>query len=211
MTLAMSLLRGGGRWQRTAGIAIGILLAAMLAWGGGFLWFLRATARPGVLPLHADGIVALTGGADRVETALRLLAEGRADRLLLSGLGPATELATLTRRAGVDAAPLVGRITLGRTAASTRGNALETANWVKEAHTRSLIVVTGYYHMPRALAELAPALPGIVLYPVPVGGGAAHRAAVRLLAEEYTKYLAVLAGLTVWLPPREAPHGVGGS
>ena len=73
-------------------------------------------------PPHTDGIVALTGGAGRVELALHLLADGQADRLLLSGIGGGTDLATLGRLAGIDTAPLADRITLGRYAASTRGN-----------------------------------------------------------------------------------------
>ena len=72
--LAAGAGRPAGRWL-------------VLAWAGGFAWFLhaaRVTAEP---PAHADGIVALTGGAERVETALNLLAEGRARLLLVSGVG----------------------------------------------------------------------------------------------------------------------------
>jgi uncharacterized SAM-binding protein YcdF (DUF218 family) len=192
-------------------VAAGILLAGSIAWGAGFLWFLRTIMQAPTLPAHADGIVALTGGAERVETGLRLLAEGRADRLLLSGIGPATELATLARRAAVDPAPLADRITLGRAAVSTRGNAAETAAWLKETRIISLIVVTAYYHMPRAMAELGPAVHGVELYPYPVGGDVGHRVGISLLVDEYSKYLAALVGLTAWLPSKETPHGVAGS
>ncbi|MDR3538916.1 MAG: YdcF family protein [Acetobacteraceae bacterium] len=206
----MSLFRGRIHWprplrHRVVGLAIGVVVTAALAWSAGFAWFLLAIGRPVALPSHADGIIALTGGAERVETALRLLAEGRADRLLVSGTGPVTELATLGRLAGIDTSGLANRIALGRTAASTRGNAREAADWVRKKDIASLIVVTGYYHMPRALAELQPALPGVTLYPFPVGGDSSHRAALRLLAEEYSKYLVALAGVTAWLPPRELP------
>jgi len=86
----------------------------------GFVWFMQIAGRPGEPPPHTDGIVALTGGAGRVELALRLLASGQADRLLLSGIGGGTDLATLGRLAGVDTARFGDRITLGRYAASTR-------------------------------------------------------------------------------------------
>lgn len=202
--MSMALCGSGTVRRRLGAWLLALTLVALLAATAGFVLFMRATAQPAALPPHADGIVALTGGADRVETALRLLADGRADKLLLSGIGPVTELAPLARRAGVDGAALAERVTLGRHAASTRGNALETQAWAREEHIRSLIVVTGYYHMPRALAELAPALPGVTLHPFPVGGGVAHRAAMRLLLEEYVKYLAVRVGITRWLPLREA-------
>jgi uncharacterized SAM-binding protein YcdF (DUF218 family) len=176
-----------------------VLLAALaLAWAGGFVWFLRAawvTAEP---PAAADGIVALTGGAERVETALKLLAEGRARVLLISGVGGAADFAELAHRAGVDAA-LRARVTLGRTAASTRGNAAETAEWARANGLRSLIVVTAGYHMPRALAELSRAMPGVTLYPAPVLPPALRQPglnALRLLAGEYSKWLATEAGLS---------------
>ncbi len=192
-----------------------LLLALAVAWSAGFLWFTRVVARPMPPPPHADGIVALTGGAARVETALRLLARGRGDRLLLSGIGGGAELGELAYRAGLDPAPLAPRVTLGRTATSTRGNATETRGWVRSNQIHSLIVVTAFYHMPRALTELRRALPGVVLYPFPVlnadlpgPNGEGHLVTLRLLAEEYTKYLVAQTGLSTWLPGREPPsHG----
>jgi uncharacterized SAM-binding protein YcdF (DUF218 family) len=154
-------------------------------------------------PLEADGIVALTGGAERVETALHLLAESRARVLLLSGIGGGAELAELAHRAGLDPARLPGRVTLGRQATSTRGNAVETASWVRENGIRSLIVVTAGYHMPRALTELSRAMPDVTLYPVPVMPPAMHgpaglrdRGTLRLMAEEYSKWLLARIGLS---------------
>ena len=70
--------------------------------GGSFAWFVHLVGRPGQAPAHTDGIVAFTGGPERVETALRLLAGDHADRLLLSGIGGGAELAELAHRAGVD-------------------------------------------------------------------------------------------------------------
>ncbi len=175
----------------------------------GFLWFLHLTSLPAEpLPGHADGIVALTGGPGRVETGLRLLADGRARKLLISGIGGGTDLAALGRMAGMDVASLAPRITLGRYAASTRGNGVETAAWVRENAITSLIVVTASYHMPRALLELRSAVPGVKLYAVPVqpaeGRLTARAPRLKLEAEEYAKYLFTLSGLSAWLPPREA-------
>jgi uncharacterized SAM-binding protein YcdF (DUF218 family) len=174
-------------------------LAVPLAWLIGFASFLYAATLSRLPPARADGIVVLTGGADRVETALRLLAERRAGRLLVSGVGHAADFAELARRAGVplDLAP---RVTLGRTALSTRGNARETADWVRANAIRSLIVVTAAYHMPRALAELSRSIPGVTLYPVgvvpPAIRGWNEFGALHLLAGEYSKFLAVEAGLS---------------
>jgi uncharacterized SAM-binding protein YcdF (DUF218 family) len=182
------------------------LLAALLVWGVGFAWFIQIAGRAGPAPAHSDGIVAFTGGAERVETALRLLAEQRGDKLLLSGIGGGAELAELAPRAGVDPMPLASRVTLGRSATTTRGNAQETAAWARANAIHSLLVVTAAYHMPRALAELSRALPDVALYPLPVlpverpGYPAVP---LRLMAEEYVKYLATQVGLTAVIPSRE--------
>ena len=64
--------------RHVVGLALLALLASVLAWAVGLLWYIRLidAAPPPVPP--ADGIVALTGGAGRVETALQLLAKGQA-------------------------------------------------------------------------------------------------------------------------------------
>jgi uncharacterized SAM-binding protein YcdF (DUF218 family) len=194
---------GRSLWQRTLAMAGLVAIIAVLAWSAGFVWFIQAIARTTELPPHADGIVAFTGGPDRVETALRLLSEGRADHLLLSGIGGGAELPELAHLAGLRATPLSARVTIGRSALTTRGNALETAAWVRAAEIQSLLVVTASYHMPRAMAELSRALSNVQLYPVPVSTG--RPTPLRLLAEEYTKFLLSFAGLTEILPIKDTP------
>jgi len=191
------------RAQIVLRLSVAMAVACTACWVGGFVWFVNVTRRPAEPPPHTDGIVALTGGAGRVELALRLLASGQADRLLLSGIGGGTELATLGRLAGIDTARLAGRITVGRYAASTRGNGIETAAWAEQNRIGSLIVVTAAYHMPRALAELHQALPDIRLFPLPVHQEAEKGPGLRLEAAEYTKYLLTVSGLSAWFPHRE--------
>jgi len=194
------------RQSKLLRLAGSILLAAVLAWMAGLVWFIHMASRPFPPPPSADGIVALTGGADRVATALRLLRAHRAPRLLLSGIGGGAELAGLAHRAEIDPAPLAGEVTLGRQATSTRGNAIETAAWARRNDIRSLIVVTAFYHMPRALTELRRTLPDVTLYPDPVltprSGGIGRVVTLRLIVEEYTKYIFSIIGLTDMLPER---------
>jgi uncharacterized SAM-binding protein YcdF (DUF218 family) len=193
------------RRRRWIGILGWVVLALLLSWAAGLAWFIRDAARSDPAPPRADGIVALTGGADRVETALRLLAAGRAQWLLVSGIGPSTELAALARRADLNAAPLASQIQLGRQATSTRGNAAETAAWVRAKDIHSLIVVTAWYHMPRALTEIGRAVPGVAVYPAPVDPEGSRRPSLtlaHLLAEEYIKYLVARLDLTALLPER---------
>ena len=204
---ATPTLRGRGRLAGTFGL---VALVVVLALGVSFAWFVHLVSKPGETPAHTDGIVAFTGGAERVETALRLLAKGRADRLLLSGIGGGAELAELARRAGVDPLPLATRVTIDRSATTTRGNAVETAAWAHANGIRSLVVVTSSYHMPRAITEVARALPEAALYPQPVGPSERNEGTglpLRLMAEEYVKFIATTVGLSTVLPVREPPPG----
>ena len=172
-----------------------------LGWAIGFAWFVHTAWSTPPPPPNADGIVVLTGGAERVQAGLKLLEQGKAARLLVSGVGRAAEFPQLAHLAGVDRG-LGPKVTLGRVAESTHGNASETAEWVAANGIHSLIVVTAGYHMPRALAELRQSLPQVRLYPVtvqPPGPRAlAELSAWRLLANEYTKFLVAELGLSAW-------------
>jgi uncharacterized SAM-binding protein YcdF (DUF218 family) len=171
-----------------------------LAWLAGFLWFAHSVVHADTTGVTADGIVVLTGGADRISLGLRLLQAKRGRALLISGVGHGAELASLARGSGIDPAPLAARITLGRDATTTIGNADETAAWVERLDLHSLIVVTASYHMMRALTELQRSLPGVKLVPAAVLPPALRNgeslSTVRLLAQEYTKWLASELGLT---------------
>jgi len=178
-----------------------LLFLAGLLWACGFLVFAVAVlaARPPDPMPHADGIVALTGGDGRVSAALGLLAARDAPDLLISGAGRGTYLGDFTPDDAAAATRYASHITLGHMAATTHGNAVETADWVQARNIHSLIIVTADYHMPRALAELHATLPGVTLIAAPVKPPAmtalGSLSTLRLLAVEYSKYLVVLAGL----------------
>jgi uncharacterized SAM-binding protein YcdF (DUF218 family) len=198
-TLAMT------RWRTASRLLLALAVVASACWIAGFVWFLNANRRvPEPPPDHTDGIVALTGGAGRVELALRLLVGGQADKLLLSGIGGGFDLAALGRRAEIDTSPLADRITIGRYAASTHGNGVETAAWAEQNRIHTLIVVTAAFHMPRALEELHRALPDVQLFPVTVRSATPHMPHLKQEAEEYTKFLLTTAGLSDWFPHRES-------
>ncbi len=174
-----------------------LVALSVLALGLGFAGFVAAVHRSaGPLP-SADGIVALTGGAERVETALRLLDAGKAKMLLISGVAHGAGLTDLARRADLDPVALAARVTLGRAATTTLGNAEEAAEWARDHDFHSLIIVTAGYHMPRAMLEMRRAMPGVTLYPFAVQPQAMLRSSeARLMLGEYAKFLAAWLGLS---------------
>lgn len=186
--------------RRTLGV---LLMAGAALWAAGFVWFVQAARLPGAAPVRSDGIVVLTGGAERIEAALQLLADDVAPLLLVSGVAKGVDVAALARRGPEDAPPLADRVTLGRKAQTTLGNAAEVAAWARAHDMRSLVVVTAGYHMPRALLEIGRALPGVALHPVPVLSpalrGEGEPGMARVLALEYNKWLAVRFGVARWL------------
>jgi uncharacterized SAM-binding protein YcdF (DUF218 family) len=180
-----------------------LALVPLLLWLGGFIWFLRAVQETAAFASAADAIVVLTGGAERVETGFRLLDEGLAPRLFVSGVHPDSRLADLARGAGVDPAKLASRVELGHAAASTRGNAVEIAAWARPRQIATIRLVTAGYHMPRARAELRRAMPGLRVQAHPVTPARLRAEGAfwqprnwSLLLGEYMKFLGAELGLS---------------
>jgi uncharacterized SAM-binding protein YcdF (DUF218 family) len=150
----------------------------------------------------ADGIVVLTGGDNRIVAAAKLLADGRAKRLLISGVNRRVRREELERIAGLDHATFTCCVDLGYEALDTVGNADEARSWARANGYNRLIIVTSSYHMPRSLAELALAMPDadLIAHSVtpptfPDTGWWLHINTTRVLMSEYLKYIPAAARL----------------
>lgn len=168
---------------------------ALVLYAGGFAAFLLALPTPieaGMPAEPADAIVVLTGEGGRLRLAIALLEHGMGQRLFITGVNPATtktELRTL-----LDGGPAYDCCAdLDFNASNTIENARETAQWSALYGYDSLVVVTGTYHMPRALLEFSAQMPQLRLVPYPVtpeqGNDPFSRRFLRLNSE-YAKYLA---------------------
>ncbi len=177
------------------------LSAVTLAFG--FVLFATSVMRDPVSEaVRADGIVVLTGGDNRIEEGAKLLTQGRGQRLLISGVNVRTRREDVQRISGLDAKKFVCCVDLGYEARDTVGNADETRTWANTNGYGTLIVVTSSYHMPRSLAELALAMPGVQFIPhvvmppsFPDSGWWLHVRTTRVLLSEYLKYLPAAARL----------------
>ena len=171
----------------------------------GFILFATVVTRPPVPnDPHADGIVVLTGEGRRIAEGARLLREGRAQRMLISGVYKHTGKRALMKITGLPEQTFDCCVDLGYAALDTTGNAIETRSWAATRRYASLIVVTASYHMPRSLAELSMALPAAQLIPHPIvpdgfrhGRWWLNRSVARVLLSEYLKFLPAAAHLTV--------------
>ena len=178
-----------------------ILLFVMLIIG--FIVFANSVDRERHEPAYAaDGISVLTGGTSRIDEAMKLLAKGKAKRVLITGVNRGTTLEQLKTLASQGDQYFACCVDIDKQARNTIDNATETAQWVTLHQYGSVIVVTSNYHMPRALAELERAMPGVTLFPYPVVDNNVHverwwryPGTTRLLLSEYLKYLPALGRL----------------
>ncbi|MEP4032920.1 YdcF family protein [Roseibium polysiphoniae] len=172
---------------------VGVIFLALLVSFLDFAQRVGSISMPG--DPRADAIVVLTGGTERVERAVSLLSEGRAMRLLISGVHPGTTRKQIASITSADMPLFDCCVDLDRLALNTAGNATETAVWAQSHAFRSLLVVTSAYHLPRAQAELAEALPDVDLVAYPVYPSGLDLKAwylspktIHLLMREYVKY-----------------------
>ena len=194
-------MRTRGRRRLTLRLIVTLAGAAVLVWFGGFMWFATGLPQDVEDPIsETDGVVVLTGGSDRLESGLDILAAGKAKKLFVSGVHELTSVAQLQRLLQREPDMFECCVILGKAAENTAGNASETSRWAVEEGYRSLRVVTGAYHMPRSLFEFRRAMPGAVLIAHPVFPDHVKLSqwwrwpgTASLIATEYSKYLLSLA------------------
>ncbi len=181
-------------------IAMGLILGLFLI---GFVLFANSIDHNnGALVAKADGIVALTGGDSRIKEAVKILSEKKGERLLITGVHPATTRRVLKALIPKHSTMFECCIDIDHAARNTIGNAVAAKAWVSNQRFSSVIVVTSSYHMPRSLVELRRAMPDVKLVPFPVAPRNFHieewwayPGTMRLLAMEYLKFIASVARL----------------
>jgi len=175
-----------------------VIFLALFAYVLGFVMFVsNLPLTPQTLP-RADGIVALTGGGERLDAAVGLLENGVGKRLLISGVSQETSKETLGKMSG-GARRFACCADVGYSAEDTHGNAAEAATWARQNQFASLVIVTSRYHMPRTMQEFSAILPDVTLIAFPVdqsgidlGSWWRRPRTIQLLHREYAKYLASL-------------------
>ena len=164
------------------------------------LFYINIASEPTKNHERTDAIIVFTGSGDRIPVAIKLLNDGMADKLLISGVGKATKSFELLDSLVIGWRDLIktdmSRISLGYEATDTVGNASESEAWIKKNKVRSVRLVTSNYHMARAHLEFRKRMPDIKVIENPVipqnfnkKDWQESKAARDLIIKEYFKYL----------------------
>lgn len=178
--------------------ALNALLAVVGLWLAGLLFFFFsvASSQPRDASLPVDVIVVLTGGTNRIEEGLQLLAKDQAKAMLVTGVHPDVTREILLKRWQGDEPSKIKLLKhcclfVEHAAATTEQNAAETKAWLDRnggADGVSVRLVTSDYHMPRAKILFRREMPGADIYPWPVKTrDMTTRNFARTLVTEYIK------------------------
>jgi uncharacterized SAM-binding protein YcdF (DUF218 family) len=126
----------------------------LLLYALGFVLFAFTLGKPAAADAVAtDAAVVLTGGAGRIEHAIDVLKDHKAQRLLVAGVDPAVTKPDLVRRIPGSKKWLACCVDLGSESVDTRSNAEEAGRWIARHNYRSLRLITSDWHMRRARYE----------------------------------------------------------
>ena len=184
---------------------LSLLMFAIMLWLLALGWFVGAMpTTPLPADEKADAIIVLTGGSERVEHGLAMLAEQVAPVLFISGVGEdATEAEILDAHTSQETREKIyesgGEIVLDHIARSTVSNADQSREFIKTRGIKTIRLVTADYHMRRALLEFRLANPDLTILADPVFPARFRREAWwqhdnsrRPMLSEFYKYYIVL-------------------
>ena len=171
-------------------VIFSIFFSFLLVWFGGYLWYInKLTSGELTVNEKTDAIVVLTGGQNRLNVAIKLLEDGLAEKLYISGVDEKVTRAELLNLLGSKKELEECCIESGNQAEDTVGNAIETLKWLENNNIKTLRVVTSLEHMPRAMVEFKRFIPKIKFIEHPVGSWRPENINYFSLSQEYSKYI----------------------
>ncbi len=144
---------------------------------------------------HTQAIVVLTGGRNRISEAVKLLNQGLADKLFISGVEKNTSLQDISD--SQDISMPEKNVALEKKSTNTVENAIQTQAWLDKNHITSIRLVTSNYHLPRSIQEFQYQNPKLNIVPHPVFSDHVAKEwwtknrSFCLIASEYNKFLYV--------------------
>ena len=179
-----------GWYDPSMRLIFSIFFSFLLVWFGGYLWYInKLTSGELTVNKKTDAIVVLTGGQNRLNVAIKLLEDGLAEKLYISGVDEKVTRAELLNLLGSKKELEECCIESGNQAEDTVGNAIETLKWLENNNIKTLRVVTSLEHMPRAMVEFKRFIPKIKFIEHPVGSWRPENINYFSLSQEYSKYI----------------------
>jgi len=120
----------------------GVLFFLALQFGA----FCAVIRLAGPIPFPPEAVVVYTGSGERIPAGLRLAQTTQAPYFFASRIDPTAMDAEAKQAKG-----LVAKIEVDGLAETTDGNARAAAGFLKSHGIRRAVLVTSWYHMPRAL------------------------------------------------------------
>jgi uncharacterized SAM-binding protein YcdF (DUF218 family) len=150
-------------------------------------------------------LVVATGGQLRIQKGVELLAGGKADRMLISGVGKGITKELLKENLAISnrqARFFDCCVEIEFTATDTNGNAQATFEWMQKHALDDILLVSANYHLPRAELIFKQYLPENSVYfqavnppDLKLSAWYSNWQTTRLLLKEYLKYIYVKSGL----------------
>ena len=136
-----------------------------------------------------QAIIVLTGGPNRVNAGLDMLADGKSGNLFISGVNTQVSERDLLALWGRQPPQDFCCIILGHAARNTAENADEVKDWMRANDLGSAYLLTAKTHMPRARLEMQRAMPYTDIIYVPVDDNSPLLKTCLLTLNEYNKTL----------------------
>lgn len=128
------------------------LVIAVTLYGLGFAYFYSLLPKEGTAASgNVDVLVVFTGGSKRIDYAKGLVKDGYEGSVLITGVDE-----RVTKEALLHDVPtnLHNHFTIDYTAKTTLDNVGVVQLWLANTSSKSIGLVTSYYHMPRSLMLL---------------------------------------------------------
>lgn len=156
----------------------------------GFFAFVKTLPTQKDVPLieqtQIDGMIVFTGGQFRLGTTALIIKNGFKGPVLVSGVYPNIDIKKTFINLDVLKNDLK-QINVDYASVSTASNVQQSLDWIKSNHLNKILIVTSFYHIPRAITLLdKQSSAEIKFIPYPVFS---NNVDLTLLFGEYIKYL----------------------
>jgi uncharacterized SAM-binding protein YcdF (DUF218 family) len=175
----------------------------LILWVGGFVVFAASSLSlsPQEVETKTDAIIVVTGGHNRIGTGIKLLQDGAAPKLLVSGVHEYYKSNDILANWDIADELRACCIALDFEATTTIENAQQIKHWRAKEGINSARLVSSRYHMKRAMMEVSAQNKGLKLisHPVMEGDiGAGDLYFWQVMVSEYHKTLwrTVVLGLS---------------